>query len=55
MELGRLGGPLIARVTDRVPTLNRKEEGQWVGLGIKLSLRSNRGASQGFLYTEDWV
>ena len=50
MKLVRLGDPLMACDTNRVPTLSREEEGQWVGLRVKSSLGSDRGASQGFLY-----
>ena len=46
--------PLIAHNTNRVPTLGEAKEewGKGLGLGIKSGLRGDRGASQGFLYTE---
>ena len=48
------GSPLMAHNTSRVPTLSevKEERGKRLGLGIKSGLRGDRGASQGFLYTE---
>jgi len=48
------GFPLMAHNTGRVPTLSEMEKSgvKWLGLGIKSGLRGDRGASQGFLYTE---
>ncbi len=50
MRLLRQGIPLMAHSTDRVLTLNSKRGGAEtrLGLGIKLGLRGNKGASQGF-------
>jgi hypothetical protein len=51
---GGAGVPLMAHNTSRVPTLSEvKRTGESdLDLGIKSGLRGDRGASQGFLYTE---
>jgi hypothetical protein len=53
MQIMGQGFPLMACNTDRVSTLSEiKRDGKRLRLGIKSGLRGNRGASQGFLYTE---